>query len=305
MDSARLRAGISPNMDSAGTQSSFHFIQRRSCPVCDEPTSSPVSPRGNFRRCRSCGLLYRQTAKVLPPETGWNKEYYDRAEILQLHRERKSLSDFLVRLGAPASENSQWLDVGCGIGVLLSRVSAAGWMVSGIDPSSSALCHARTLVPQANVSLYDSLDQVPTGEMFDVVSVIDVLRHLENPVEEMIAFSKRLKPGGRLIVREVNSFWFPFLRKDRGDRIEIEVGDYLQEWNARNMEKMLLDTGYEDVLVKASPVFMERGSPRSTVSTMVVKVGWKVANVVSIGVLSSKQYGPNLIAIGHKKGRDV
>lgn len=293
-------------MDNNSAQSSFHFIQRRSCPVCDEPTSSPVSPRGNFRRCHSCGLLYRQTAKVLPPETGWNKEYYDRSEILQLHRERKSLSDFLVRLGDPASENSQWLDVGCGIGVLLSRASAAGWMVSGIDPSSSALCHAKTLVPQANVFLYSSLNQVPAGEIFDVVSVIDVLRCLENPAEELVAILKRLKPGGRLIVREANSFWFPFLRKNWGDRIEIEIAGYLQEWNAKSLRKMLLDTGYEDVLVKASPVFMERGFPRKNiVSKVVMKLLWKVASVVSLGALSSKQYGPNLIAIGHKKGRDV
>lgn len=293
-------------MDNNSTQSSFRFIQRRSCPVCDEPTSSPVSPRGNFRRCHSCGLLYRQTAKVLPPETGWNKEYYERSEILQLHRERKSLSDFLVRLGGSASKNAQWLDIGCGIGLLLSRASADGWVVSGIDPSSSALCHAKTLVPQANVFLYSSLNQVPAGEIFDVISVIDVLRCLENPAEEIVAILKRLKPGGRLIVREVNSFWFPFLRKDRADRIEIKIGEYLQEWNAKSLRKMLLDTGYEDISVKASPVFMERGSPRKNiVSTALMKWLWRVANVVSIGALSSKQYGPNLIAIGHKKGRGV
>lgn len=278
-----------------------HLIERKDCPGCKESRSKSVSPQGNFRRCLSCDLLYRYKAQVVVPKIGWDEQYYKRPEILQLHKERKSLFDYLVRLGGRVSRDSTWLDVGCGVGILLSKASEAGWQVSGTDPSEVALQHAKKRVPQANLFCIMSVLQLPESKMFDVISIIDVLRCIENPVQELEAIYRRLKPGGMVIIREVNGLWFSFSKKAQDDRIEIEVANYLQVWNAKSLKKMLVDIGYDNVVVKTSPIFTERASTRKhAITTMTMKFIWNILNCITFGMLNSKCFGPNLIAIGRK-----
>lgn len=284
--------------------SETHLIERKDCPGCKESRSKLVSPQGNFRRCLSCDLLYRYKAQVVVPKIGWDEQYYKRPEILQLHEERKSLFDYLVRLGGRVSRDSIWLDVGCGIGILLSKASKAGWQVSGTDPSEVALQHAKKGVSQANLFCITSVLQLPEIEMFDVVSIIDVLRCIENPVEELEAVYRRLKPGGMVIIREANSLWFSFSKKDQDDRVKIEVAEYLQVWNAKSLKKMLVDIGYDNVVVKTSPIFTEKASTRRcAITTMTIKFIWNIFDYITFRMFSSKCFGPNLIAIGRKSGK--
>lgn len=276
-------------------------IRRDECPVCQESNSKPVSPNGNFRRCVSCGLLYRQKARFLIPEVGWDIKYYERPEILHLHEERKSLFEHIIVLGGRIKHGGQWLDVGCGIGMLLSIACKAGWEVSGIDPSQSALKIANKRVPNSNLFNITSVAQLPPERMYDVISIIDVLRCIEKPYEEIEAIFKRLNPGGKIIIRETNSIYFAFYRKKRGDKVDIEVTEYLQEWDARSLKKMLLRAGFERAIVRSSPVFTESSSAHDKKYVKVLKKVYKFINTIGAEIFNSLCLSPNLIAIGYKE----
>lgn len=113
--------------------------------------------------------------------------------------------------------NSKVLDLGCGDGnVSQLYVERKGCKVIGIDISGSALKLAREKIEALCGDLNDTL--LPfKDEVFDAVTVVDVLEHLINPLSLLSETHRLLKPGGRLILSVPN-----FARWD--NRIRMLLG---------------------------------------------------------------------------------
>ncbi len=132
--------------------------------------------------------------------------------------------DAVNRLGGaarPSTSDSghrgRLLDVGCGTGFLLERLGLAGWSGVGIDlsPESVALAQERL----ARVGVADRLDaavgsayEPPTGP-FDLVTVTDVLEHLEDPRACLTAIRRQIAPGGLLVISTPNRRSLPGARR--------------------------------------------------------------------------------------------
>lgn len=100
------------------------------------------------------------------------------------------------------------LDVGCGHGLLLNLLSRdpsrRGLKLHGIDHDSAKIAAARRTAPAGVEFSTRSLDLFPEAA-FDAVSIVDVLYTVQpNAWGEILQGCRRvLKPGGRLIVKEV------------------------------------------------------------------------------------------------------
>jgi SAM-dependent methyltransferase len=118
------------------------------------------------------------------------------------------------------------LDVGCGTGVLASRLAAAGYRMSGVDPSDGMLAILRERAPEVD-AVPASGSQLPyEDDSFDLVLCVAVLHHVGDPaevrrtLEEMVRVSR---PGGRVLVWDHNPrnpYWGPLMAKvpqDTGD----------------------------------------------------------------------------------------
>ena len=114
------------------------------------------------------------------------------------------------------------LEIGCGDGALLGRLSEAGKTVIGVDSDETALELAQSMFRRRGVrgEFYRELKAVPPRR-FDAVILAEVIEHLDDP-ESMIGESvKRLAEGsGRLVlttpirllersldVHHVHEFW--------------------------------------------------------------------------------------------------
>jgi 2-polyprenyl-3-methyl-5-hydroxy-6-metoxy-1,4-benzoquinol methylase len=92
------------------------------------------------------------------------------------------------------------LDVGCGTGNLVRRLSAVFPAVTGIEPDVPTAEQARqTTADLANVRIrtqpFDELD----GDRYDLITFVAVLHHL--PLEATLEKARELlRPGGRLVV---------------------------------------------------------------------------------------------------------
>lgn len=100
------------------------------------------------------------------------------------------------RVLAGAGPGARMLDVGCGTGELLARAAAGGLVVSGVDTERRALAAAEQLVPGAALTLGDAHDLPHDDGTFDLVTLVQVLEHLTNPVRALRAAARVCAPGG-------------------------------------------------------------------------------------------------------------
>lgn len=109
-----------------------------------------------------------------------------RALIDHFHREA-------VRLLAEANPGSL-LDLGCGEGFTLDAFCRAGvdCEMTGIDLSEDALAFARSRLPsQIQLECANATTLADDGRTFDVVVMLEVLEHIEQP-EQMFEVLERL-----------------------------------------------------------------------------------------------------------------
>ncbi|MEJ8281354.1 class I SAM-dependent methyltransferase [Pseudonocardia spirodelae] len=104
-------------------------------------------------------------------------------------------SPLFDRVLAGAGPGARLLDVGCGVGRLLADAAAAGLAVTGVDVERRLLAAAERAVPGADLRVADAHELPFDGGTFDVVTLVQVLEHLTNPV-------LALREAGRVCVAD-------------------------------------------------------------------------------------------------------
>jgi SAM-dependent methyltransferase len=163
---------------------------------------------GQFRmvRCRHCGLL-RQS-----PRFAWEslKAYYplDYSPHVPLIREEPSVLRRLdrrygvwkqMRSIEHFQRGGRLLDIGCGTGVFMEEAQRSGrWVVEGIEPAEKAAAYARSaLGVNIYVGRFSDIN-LPVAS-FDVITMWNVLEHLEYPIADLRRAHQMLRENGLLV----------------------------------------------------------------------------------------------------------
>jgi 2-polyprenyl-3-methyl-5-hydroxy-6-metoxy-1,4-benzoquinol methylase len=107
-----------------------------------------------------------------------------------------AFGDFL-RILRPYRQTGQLLDVGCSIGGFLSAANRAGWVEHGIDISPSVDV-ARQAGLRVERGRLEEVDFPPAA--FDVITMIDVIEHINHLDGLMKRIRTLLRPHGALLV---------------------------------------------------------------------------------------------------------
>lgn len=92
---------------------------------------------------------------------------------------------------------TSWLDIGCGGGYLLSRLQEKGWDAIGIEPGEWGQIAAR----QRGIRVIQGfLDETTFNRKFDLISAVDVLEHVPDPIRFMHLADSYLNEGGRMVI---------------------------------------------------------------------------------------------------------
>lgn len=196
-------------------------VHRRECPICGSKTDVVATVHGDYsdrdytlRRCPECRFAF-----VEDPWIDYSKIYDDayyagegadplvdyHYELARPHDtirvyEWRGIADAGAAL-AGAGPGTRWLDFGAGNGGLVRYLrDQRGIDAVGFEDGSIAEEAARRGIPF--VSATDLDEQLGT---YDVVSAIEVLEHVVDPVYELSAMRSLLRPGGLLILTTGNA----------------------------------------------------------------------------------------------------
>ena len=117
----------------------------------------------------------------------------------------------LINAAAPESAlaNQHVIDVGCGGGILAESMAINGAEVTGIDLSEKSLTVAKLHSLESGVPvtyLKTSAEEMAadSGEVFDVVTCMEMLEHVPNPASVVQACADLVKPGGWVFFSTLN-----------------------------------------------------------------------------------------------------
>jgi 2-polyprenyl-3-methyl-5-hydroxy-6-metoxy-1,4-benzoquinol methylase len=94
------------------------------------------------------------------------------------------------------------LDVGCGAGQVVARLTEAGFEAHGVDVSEPNIARARKFVDRCQI--YDGRHLPFTNNHFASVGALNVLEHVEEPEAFIAELVRVVEPGGRLVISSPN-----------------------------------------------------------------------------------------------------
>lgn len=148
-------------------------------------------------RCGSCGFTFAAGTSAAELAALYG-ELDDVEYGASAAGRRKQMAHLLRWVVAGSAERGRLLDVGAASGVLVEEASASGFDAVGVEPSRPLAQRARDAGQQVLTGTlpHPELD----GQEFDVVTLVDVIEHVDAPIDLLERCRAQLRAGGRLVV---------------------------------------------------------------------------------------------------------
>ncbi len=228
------------------------------CALCGSPDRRLrfEDPPFSVVECGSCGLVYvtpRLRSDVLPEvyaEDYWRSQSpkdrgyadYRREAPLYLKTFRRRMR--LIDRFRP--QPGRALDVGCAAGFFLHVLAERGWDVAGVELSPQIAAAAQAELGRERIHV-GTLDSAPfPKESFDLVSLWDVVEHVEDPIALLGAARAFLKEDG-LLVLETQNVESRFARLLGPRWQHYKHLEHLYHFAPATLDRLLAETGFERV----------------------------------------------------------
>lgn len=167
-------------------------------------TSSGYGQHHTIVECAECGLVYANprydSGEMLARyEAVEDPLYIEEREgrVLTFERHLRPLEQIMS-----PGDGRRVLDVGCHIGVFVEIAARHGWDAWGVEPSHWAARQARANGLQVVEGTMDTADLDDAS--FDIITMWDVIEHLESPSAEVRHAYRLLKSGGLLVAHTMD-----------------------------------------------------------------------------------------------------
>ncbi|MCO6451611.1 MAG: class I SAM-dependent methyltransferase [Caldilineales bacterium] len=207
--------------------------------------------RFDIVQCRQCGLIYtnpRGKSELFDNLQGGGA--WQNAAVVNQGIYTVGVRNILHHL--PANQPVRLLDIGSAYGDFLDFAQKAGWQAEGVEinPGSAPVSRER------GFTVYEGyLGQLGLPESsFDVITMWDVIEHLDAPKEFLAAALPLLRPGGLLFFHTGNAdFQIPkarLLRRlfpDRGPLVASH--QHIYHFDPASALKIAQSAGFEPLVV--------------------------------------------------------
>jgi SAM-dependent methyltransferase len=237
---------------------STDHLEQTCCPGCGSPSSERLAEEFGLgiQRCRACTLIYvsprlrehqghyhgdrdsivAKYGRVLRGEAGHTRDSNYREELAHLRRMKPT---------------GKLLDVGTHCGFFLRMARGMGWELSGVEPSPAAELGREFFGLNIHQGHLEALS-FPSAS-FDVITVIDVVEHIGDPLGLLREINRLLKPDGLVFVKTPNAHYNLFKhyllrRLLKLDRLEIfDAKEHVVHYTRDTLRAVLRQAGLQVV----------------------------------------------------------
>jgi len=192
------------------------------------------------------------------------------ARLLEVKKYDTQPSHYIYKKADPYSSHAQilaWvkkerpeevLEIGTATGYLTAEMLRLGCRVTGVEQDPQMASIASEYCDRILVEDIEALDLEKLGK-YDAIVLGDVLEHLRNPGEILQRLTKRLKPGGKVLMSlpNVANIWVRLnllLGRFNYSRVGILDESHLRFFTLQTSKKLAADSGLDVVGINATPI---------------------------------------------------
>jgi len=182
---------------------------------------------------------------------------YHRKDLSPAHRRarRHRLLQTLCVVELPAE--CSILEVGCGAGFAAGYLGGRYGQFMGIDYSHELIGYARKYNALRNVSFeVSNVNDFDSDRKFDLILMIGLLHHLDDPVTTLTKTAAFLNPGGWVLANEPQS-GNPLIQSARKIRMTIDknYSDEQLQYSERQLAEIFRRAGLSEIRIMPQGLF--------------------------------------------------
>jgi len=192
-------------------------MTNENCPVCASGDSdilydlsrpkahAEIGLPGVIKRCLNCELIFKSFGEKAGDlyDDNYADTFIDSKEYSGIHAFNfyKAILSSSYKLVKKNESRPSLLDIGSGIGVMLDASKETGYDSIGVELSTKL---AAIAVQKGHTVINKNISEMTFERKFDTITMMDIIEHLENPRDVLVALRLLLNPGGELIVYTPN-----------------------------------------------------------------------------------------------------
>ena len=210
------------------------------CPICYSAKAVFFAEKSNFtyyqcRNCLSAFLSEFPSEKKIDTFYQRNFRYNAAVNEKEMRRRANHVLDKLLRFN-PSTKTI--LDIGSGYGFFLEEAEKRGINALGIEPSDHLFKESKSRKLTVNHQNLKEFIKTNKNKQYDLVTLIHVIEHVNEPKKMLVQLAKLLRPDGILYVEtpNTNSFLFEF---EKSDYTFLLVPDHLWLFSKKSFKFLL------------------------------------------------------------------
>lgn len=204
-------------------------------------------------KCDSCKFVFSKRIPSKQELLDYYSNNYERTSYLSpitVKRFNEILDKF-----EPYRKTGKLLDIGAGYGFFMEIAKQRGWDVYGTELTDEAVDHCKAKGLQMFKGELHQIDFDP--ESFDAIVSIEVIEHINTPIEYAETAHKILRKGGVLYLTTPN--FNSFLRYRLKEKYNvIEYPNHLCYYTPQTLRQLFTEHGFDKLNVKTTGISLTR-----------------------------------------------
>jgi SAM-dependent methyltransferase len=147
---------------------------------------------------------------------------------------RRAILAALIRRRLPLPEGARILEIGCGTGHNIAMLQGFGEVDAAEIDAEAGAAASRRLGRPVMASALPDLAGVPE-RAYDLVALLDVIEHVDADRDALRSATRRLRPGGRLLVTVPAHPWLWSAHDD--------INHHKRRYTARSLRRLAAEAG--------------------------------------------------------------
>jgi 2-polyprenyl-3-methyl-5-hydroxy-6-metoxy-1,4-benzoquinol methylase len=207
----------------------------------------PIAAGGELFICAACGHIQKGPTAAFKQEIQKFYRDYDSyhqggglEQMIADGDGRSRRSQVLVRevvAASPLPTGGTCIDIGCGVGAFLMALAEQerGLKLHGLELDLRNLERLKK-IPGFVSLFYGDISEI--AGTYDLISMIHVLEHVEEPRALLAALHEKLTPGGLVFIQVPNVVENPF---------DLVIADHISHFTPATLRMLMEDAGFEVV----------------------------------------------------------